>query len=123
MTNDLRDSRRENEIIMGCRISIDFPSHFILFLINVYKDTATHDNLIFPSTITQIIHHFSISILDSHLFTVMGAISLVSVRWSKAQLRLKWPQTEMATLPASSALSASAPSSFAGEVTLEAIMA
>ena len=65
-------------------LSIDFPSHFILFLINVYRDTATHDNLIFPSTITQSIRHFSISILDSHLFTVMDAISLVSVRRSEA---------------------------------------
>ena len=30
-------------------ISIDFPSHFILSFIDVYKDTATHDKLIFPS--------------------------------------------------------------------------
>ena len=28
-------------------ISIDFSSHFILSLIDVYKDTATHDKLIF----------------------------------------------------------------------------
>ena len=29
------------------RISIDFPFHFILFLIDVYKDMATHDKLSF----------------------------------------------------------------------------
>ena len=32
-------------------ISIDFPSHFILSLINVYKDAVTRDKLIFPSDI------------------------------------------------------------------------
>ena len=42
-------------------ISIDFPSHFILSLIDVYRDTATDNKLIFPSTITRILHHFSIS--------------------------------------------------------------
>ena len=30
-------------------ISIDFPSHFILSLIDVYRDMATRDKLIFPS--------------------------------------------------------------------------
>ena len=60
-------------------LSIDFHSHFILSLINVYKDAAIRDKFIFPSAITRIIRHFSISILDSHLFTVMGAISVASV--------------------------------------------
>ena len=44
-------------------LTIDFSSHFILFLIDVYKDTATRDKLIFPSTITRILHHVSISSL------------------------------------------------------------
>ena len=30
-------------------LTIDFPSHFILSLIDVYKDTMTRDKLIFPS--------------------------------------------------------------------------
>ena len=64
---------------------IDFPSLFILSLTDVYRDTVTYEKLIFPSTITRIIHHFSISILDSHLFTIMGAISTASVRRSEAQ--------------------------------------
>ena len=42
-------------------ISIDFPSHFILSLIDVYRDTMTRDKLIFPSAITQILRHFSVS--------------------------------------------------------------
>ena len=40
--------------------SIDFPSHFILSLIDVYRDMATRDKLIFPSVITWILHHFSV---------------------------------------------------------------
>ena len=39
-------------------IFIDFPSHFILSLIDVYRDTATHDKLIFPSIITRLLCHF-----------------------------------------------------------------
>ena len=33
-------------------LTIDFPSHFILSLIDVYRDMATRDKLVFPSTIT-----------------------------------------------------------------------
>ena len=33
-------------------ISINFPSHFILSLIDVYRDTVTRNKLIFPSAIT-----------------------------------------------------------------------
>ena len=33
-------------------LSIDFPSYFILSLIDVYKDTTTRDKLIFSSAIT-----------------------------------------------------------------------
>ena len=40
-------------------ISIDFPSHFILSLIDVYRNIATCDKLIFPSAITRILHDFS----------------------------------------------------------------
>ena len=41
-------------------ISIDFPSHFILSLISVYRDTTTRDKLIFYLAIMWILHHFSI---------------------------------------------------------------
>ena len=103
-------------------LTIDFPFHFVLSLINVYKDTATCDKL-FPSTITRIIRHASISYPESPHFFVMGAISSASIRLSEAQLRPKRPRTEMVTPPASSAPSISAPSSSAGGVTLEAVMA
>ena len=104
-------------------ISIDFPSHFILSLIDVYKDTATRDKLIFPSTITQILCHFSVSYLESTHFSIMCAINTATVRRSEAQLRSKRPQTETATPLASSAPSTSTPSSSIGGMTLETIMA
>ena len=66
--------------------SIDFPSHFILSFIDVYKDTATRNKLFFPSAITRIIRHFLVSILDAPLFIVIGAISVAFVRRSEAQL-------------------------------------
>ena len=67
-------------------ISINFPSHFIQSLINVYRDTVTRDKLIFPSAITQIICHFSISYLESDNFFIMGAIDAATIRQSDAQL-------------------------------------
>ena len=104
-------------------LTIVFSFHFILSLIDVYKDTTTCDKLIFPSAITRIICHSSVSYPESTHFIVMGAISAVSVRWSKAQLWLKRPQTETVTFPAHSATSTSAPStSSVGGVMLEVIM-
>ena len=47
-------------------LSIDFPSHFILSLIDVYRDTATRDKLIFLLAIMRILCHFSVSYLESH---------------------------------------------------------
>jgi len=39
-------------------LSIDFPSHFIESVIDVYRDTATRDKVIFPLAITHILTHF-----------------------------------------------------------------
>ena len=74
-------------------LTIDFPSHFILSLIDVYKDTTTRDKLIFLSAITRIIRHASVSYLEFAHFSIMGAISGVSIRWSEAQLWPKRPWT------------------------------
>ena len=70
---------------------IDFPTYFITSFIDVYQDTKTRNKLIFPLAIMQIICHFSIPIVDSPYFTVIGAISVAFVRQSEAQLRPKWP--------------------------------
>ena len=104
-------------------ISIDFLSHFILSLIDVYRDTATHDKLIFPLAITRILRHFSVSYPESPHFSVIGAIDATTIRQSAAQLRPRQPQIETATRPTSTAPSTSAPSSSEGGVTLKAIMA
>ena len=63
-----------------------------------------------------------VSYLKSVHFSIMGVINDVSIRQSEAQLRLKRPQIETTTPPASSTPSNFAPSSFVGGVTLEAVM-
>ena len=65
-------------------LPIDFPSHFIQSLINVYRDMATRDKLIFPSAITQILRHFSISYPVSLHFSMMGDINAATARRSAA---------------------------------------
>ena len=100
--------------------TIDFPSHFILSIIDVFRDTATHDKLIFPSAITRILHHFSIPFPVSDHFHVMCAINTATVKRSKAQLCSRWFGS--AAPPTSSVPSTSAPS-FGSVVTLDAIMA
>ena len=102
---------------------IDFPSHFILSLINFYRDITTRDKLIFPSAITRILCHFFVSYPESPYFLVMCATDATTIRWSEAQLRPRRPRTNTTTLPASIALSTSSPLSSACGVTLEAIMA
>ena len=49
-------------------LTIDFPSHFILSILYVYRDTATRDKLIFPSAIMRILCHFSIPFPSSDHF-------------------------------------------------------
>ena len=64
---------------------IDFPSHFVLFLIDVYKDMETRDKLIFPSAITRGFSIMCLSLTSSLLiFFVMCAIDAAIVRWSEA---------------------------------------
>ena len=65
-------------------LTIDFPTHFILSIIDVYRDTATHDKLIFPSAITRILCHFSVPFPSSDHFPVMCAIDYATVKQSKA---------------------------------------
>ena len=56
-------------------LSIDFPSHMIVSIIDCYQDTATLDKLIFPSVITCILTHMHVTIPPFRLSRVMGAIS------------------------------------------------
>ena len=101
-------------------LTIDFPSHFILSIIDVYRDTATRDKLIFPSAITRILRHFSISFPVSDHFSIMCAIDATTVKWSEAQFHSRRSGT--AASPTPSAPSTSAPSILARGVTLNAIL-
>nr|POF06488.1 hypothetical protein CFP56_27900 [Quercus suber] len=102
-------------------LTIDFPSHFILSIINLFRDTATRNKLIFPSAITRILCHFSILFPSFDHFSVMCAINATTVKRSKVQFRSR--QSDSAAPPTPSAPSTSASSSSQSEVTLEDIMA
>ena len=66
-------------------LTIDFPFHFILSIIDVHLDSASCDKLIFPFAITRILHHFSVPFPPSDHFTVMCAVDYATVKRSKAQ--------------------------------------
>ena len=68
-------------------LTIDFPSHFILSIIDVHLDSTSRDKLIFPSAITRILRHFSVHFPSSDHFTIICAIDCVTVKRSKAQFR------------------------------------
>ena len=101
-------------------LSIDFPYLFILSIIDVHRDSVTCDQLIFPSTITRILRHFSVPFPLSDHFHVMGAIDAATVKWSEAQFWLRRSGLAAPLIP--SAPSTSAPSTSAEGVTLDAIM-
>ena len=68
-------------------LTIDLPSHFILSIIDVHLDSASHDKLIFPFAITKILRHFSIPFPSSDHFTVTCAIDYATVKRNAAQFR------------------------------------
>ena len=107
-------------------LTIDFSSHFILSVIDVRLDLASHDKLIFPSAITRILHHFFVSFPLSDHFTFMCAIDAATIKRSEAQFRSR--QSDSAdpptrSIPSRSAPSTSTPSSAMGDVTLGDVMA
>ena len=65
-------------------LTIDFLSHFILSIINIHRDMATLDKLVFPSAIRRILRHFSFPFLLSDHFHVLCAIDIATVKRSEA---------------------------------------
>ena len=65
-------------------LTINFSSHFILSLIDVFRDTATRDKLIFPSAITRILHHFFVPFPFSTHVSVICAVVAATVKHSEA---------------------------------------
>ena len=102
-------------------LSINFPFHFILSLIGVYRDLTIREKLIFPSTIMRLLGHCDVPFPSSEPFHVIGAMDVSIVKCSEVQLRLRWFGSTATLTP--SAPSTSAPSSSASGVTLDVIMA
>ena len=119
--NSITEPRARFLLSLLEHLPIDFPSHFILSIIDVHLDSASRDKLIFPSTITRILRYFFVPFPSSDHFTVMCAIDYATVKRSEAQLR-SW-QSNSATPSSRSAPSTSAPPSSSDDVTLGDIMA
>ena len=107
------------------QLTIDFPSHFMLSIIDAHLDLASRDKLIFPSAIRRILRHFSVPFPLFDHFTFMCAIDTTTVKRSEAQFRSR--QLDSAALssrsaPSCSTPSTSAPSSSIGDVMLGDIM-
>ena len=106
-------------------LTIDFRSHFILSIIDVYLDSVSRDKFIFPSAITRILRHFSVPFPSSNHFTVMCAIDYTTVKRSEARFRswqLDLTAPSSCSAPSRSTPSASTPSS-SGDVSLGDVMA
>ena len=107
-------------------LTIEFPSHFILSILDVYRDMATRDKLIFPSAITWILCHFSVPFPSSDQFLVMCAINYATVKRSEAQFRSRQLDSTVppsCSAPSKSASSTSAPSSSSSDMSLGYVMA
>ena len=124
--NSITEPRAQFLLSFLEHLTIDFPSHFILSLIDVYRDMATHDKLIFPLAITQILCHFSVPFPFFDHFSIMCAIDAATVKRSEAQFT-SWQSDSAAppsnSAPSCSASSTSTPSSSTSDVSLGDIMA
>ena len=123
--NSITEPRARFLLSLLEHLTIDFPSHFILSIIDVHLDSASRDKLIFPSAIMRILRHFSVHFPSSDHFTVMCSIDYATVKHSKAQFLSQ--QSDSAapssrSAPSRSTPSASVPSS-SGDVSLGEVMA
>ena len=106
--------------------TIDFPSHFILSILDIYRDSASRDKLIFPLAITRIIRHSSVPFPAFDHFTFMCAIDVATVKHNEAQFRSRQSNSvdpPFRSIPSRSAPSKFAPSSAMGDVTLGDVLA
>ena len=122
--NSITKSRARFLLSLLEHLTIDFPSHFILSLIDVFQDSTSRDKLIFPSAITRIVRHFSIPIATSDPFTFMCAIDTATIKCCEAQFRSRQqdstPPSQLT--PSRSDQPTSAPSSSSSDVSLGDIM-
>ena len=80
--NSITEPRAQFLLSFLEHLTIDFSSHFILFIIDVHLDSTSRDKLIFPSAIMRILCHFSIPFPLSNHFTFMCAIDAATVKHS-----------------------------------------
>ena len=106
-------------------LTIEFPSHFIMSLIDVFQDLASRDKLIFPSAITRILRHFSVPFPASNSFTFMCAIDATTVKRSQEQFRSRQQDSTPPSQPTPSRSDqpTSAPTSSSSDMSLGDIMA
>ena len=82
--NSITEPRARFLLSLLEHLTIDFPSHFILSIIDVHLDSASHDKLIFPSAITRILRHFSVPFPASDHFTHICVIDTATIKCREA---------------------------------------
>ena len=87
--NSITEPRARFLLSLLKHLTIDFPSHFILSIINVHLDSASRDKFIFPSVIARILRHFSVLLPASDPFSFMCAIDYATVKRKEAQFQLQ----------------------------------
>ena len=123
--NSITEPRARLLLSLLEHLIIDFPSHFILSIIDAYRDMATRDKLIFPSAITRILCHFSVPFSSFDHFSIMCVIDAATVKRSEAQFWSRQMDSIAASshfAPSQSTPASSAPSSF-GDASLGDILA
>ena len=75
--NSITESRARFLLSLLKHLTIDFPSHFILSIIDVHLDSTSRDKLIFSSAITKILCHFFVPFPSSDHFTVTLPLNVV----------------------------------------------
>ena len=82
--NSITEPRARFLLSLLEHLTINFPSHFILSIINVHLDSASHDKLIFSFTITRILRYFFVPFPSFDHFSIMCAIDYAIVKSSEA---------------------------------------
>ena len=82
--NSITEPRARFLLSLLENLTIDFSSHFILSIIDIYRDTVTRDKFIFPLAITRILRHFFVPFLIFDHFSVMCAIDAATAKQSEA---------------------------------------
>ena len=93
--NSITEPRAQFLLSLLKHLTIDFSSHFILSILNIYKDTTSRDKLIFPSAITRILRHFFVPFPVSDHFHV----PLTSLPLNEARRSFIWGGPAQQLLP------------------------